>query len=306
MKTAYIYPGLNGLLRAKDRARFLPLPEVQSRFQQAEKALAEQVGVKVDLNELLSRTTEEIYSIDNISLAAVAICSIQCGVGDRLKATQATPDWVMGCSLGDLARAVFSEAYSFEDAVVNHVKFTRDIGGINKIGKNIGVSTAAGTSFTAEDFAWFDQIQVDVSHFSPRFLNIGGRFEELRQIEERAIAMGWKTQTILEYPAHSRYILPYVEKVKSEVLDVNTTYPKVPIFSSFSARQLTDPQDIKREFVLSITQTIHWDLAVTKLVKEQGVTRFVNIGPCTSLTALMKDIPVQVETMESFELLGLS
>ena len=191
-----------------------------------------QTGVIVDLNELLSRSTEEIYSIDNISLAAVAICSIQCGVGDRLKATHPAPEWLMGCSLGDLARAVFAEAYSFEDAVVNHVKFTRDIGGINKIGKNIGVSTPAGTAFTPEDHAWFEEIKVDVSNFSPRFLNIGGRFEELALIEERAKTSGWKTMTILEYPAHSRYILPYVEKVKREVLNVKTHAPKTKIFSS--------------------------------------------------------------------------
>ena len=305
MKTAFIYPGLNGLLRQKDRERFLPLPEVQTRFKQAEVALLARTGVTVDFNQLLARPTEEIYSIENISVAAAAICAIQSGVGDRLKATVPTPDWLMGCSLGDLARSVFADSYAFEDAVVNHIKFTRDIGGINQIGKNIGVATPAGTKFSEADYAWFDEIQVDVSQLSSRFLNIGGRFKEIALIEERAISAGWKTMTILEYPAHSRYILPFVEKVQKEILDVSVHAPKVPVFSSFSAKPLTDPEEVKREFILSITKTIHWDLAVTKLVRDHGVTRFVNIGPCSSLSSLMRDIAVEVEMVEAHQLIQL-
>ena len=303
MKTAYIYPGLNGLLRPKDRSRFLHLPEVQARFKKAEVALADRLGMKVDFAHLLTLPTEEIYAIENISLAAAAICAIQSGVGDRLKATLPAPDWLMGCSLGDLARSVYADSYQFEDAVVNHIKFTQDIGGINQIGKNIGVSAPAGTKFSDADYAWFNEIEVDVSQLSSRFLNIGGRFKEIALIEERAIEAGWKTMTILEYPAHSRYILPFVEKVKKEILDVSVHAPTIPVFSSFSAKQLTDPEEIKREFILSITKTIHWDLAVTRLVREQGVTRFVNIGPCSSLSSLMRDIPVEVEMIEAHQLI---
>ncbi|MBC7387204.1 MAG: acyltransferase domain-containing protein, partial [Cryobacterium sp.] len=256
MTTAYIYPGLNGLLRRADRMRFLPLPEVQSRLREAEQVLRDECDLKVDLDDLLAKSAEEIYAIKNISLAAVAICAIQSGVSDRLRKVAPTPAWVMGCSLGDLARAVFAGAYEFRQAVRNHVNFTKDIDGIDKVGKNIGVAAPRDQPFTADDYAWFEEIAVDVSHLTPRFLNIGGRFRELELIEVRAKEKGWRTMTILDYPAHSRYILPFVEKVRINVLEVQTKAPTIPIFSSFSLKPLSDPEEISREFILSITQTL--------------------------------------------------
>lgn len=306
MKTAYIYPGLNGLLRRTDRVKFLALPEVQARFKTAEVGLASQAGVKIDFNELLSRPTEEIYALENVSLAAIAICAIQCGISDRLKQTHPQPDWLMGCSMGDLARAVHAGAYDYETAVVNYVRFTRDIFGLDQIGKNIAVSAPKGESFSADDYAWFDEIEVDVSRLNPRMLNIGGRFAELALIEERAASKGWNTLTLLDYPAHSRYILPYVEKVEVAALDIRTQPPSIPIFSSISLRSLSDPDEIKREFLLSISQTLQWDQAVTRLVQDHGITRFVNIGPCRSLSGVMKDLAVEAEMVEAYDLMELS
>ncbi|WP_291516481.1 acyltransferase domain-containing protein [Bdellovibrio sp. ArHS] len=302
MKTVYIFPGLNGLLRKADRLRFIDYPEVQSYFSRSERVLKNDFGMNVNLVEFLHSSTENIYAIENISLAAVAITATQCGVAEHLRQKLGTPDWVMGCSLGDLARAVFAKAYTFEDAIFNHVYFTQKIDGIDKIGGNIGVLAGKGKSFSDEDHLWFDSIEVDVSQLTPRFLNIGGRFEDLKKVEERARQRGWGVMQILNYPAHSRYIVPYVNKVEADMLRVRMLPPQTPMFSSFSVKPLTDCEEIKSEFILSMTKTIHWHRAVTKLVQDHEVSRFINIGPCRSLSGLMKDIPVHVEMLESFNL----
>lgn len=304
MATAYIFPGLNALIRKSDRNRFTHLPEVQSYFNKAEEIIANRFGKKFSFREFLELPTEDIYSIQNISLAAVAICAIQAGVAERMREQHGSPDWVMGCSLGDLARAVFAGAYTFEDAIYNHIHFTQRIDGIDQIGRNIGVLAPRGEAFTEEDYKWFQDVAVDVSCLTPRFLNVGGRYGDLGKVEERAKEKGWNTMNILDYPAHSRYILPYVRAVESDFAEVQTFRPKVPIFSSLSAQPLEDPQVIKEEFLLSITRTIHWSTAVQKLVNEKGITRFINIGPCRSLSGLMRDIPVSVETKEAYELLN--
>ncbi|MBO9667264.1 MAG: ACP S-malonyltransferase [Bdellovibrio sp.] len=303
MATAFIFPGLNALLRKTDRHRFSHLPEVQEYFAKAEHIIHSRFGHKIDFKEFLELSAEEIYSIKNISLAAVAICCIQSGVAKRLSAQRGAPAWVMGCSLGDLARAVYAGAYTFEDAIYNHIHFTQSIDGIDQIGKNIGVLAPRGTPFTEEDFQWFEEVAVDVSCLTPRFLNVGGRYDDLKKVEARAEEKGWNVMNILDYPAHSRYILPYVRAVESDFSHVKTFRPQVPIFSSLSAQVLEDPQVIKEEFLLSITRTIHWSQAVQRLVKEHGITEFINIGPCRSLSGLMRDIPVEVKTTEAYELL---
>ncbi|MEK2644033.1 ACP S-malonyltransferase [Bdellovibrio sp. BCCA] len=300
---AFIFPGLNALLRKVDRNRFTHLPEVQEHFARAEKVIAERFGQHISFKEFLNLPAEEIYALKNISLAAVAICCIQVGVALRLRKQIGDPHWVMGCSLGDLARAVFAECYSFEDAVYNHIWFTQKIDGIDKIGRNIGVLAPRGQNFTAADYQWFEEICVDVSCLTPRFLNIGGRYKDLLKVEERAKEKDWNVIDILNYPVHSRYILPYVQAVASEFATVHTDTPRVPVFSSVSAQALEDPDVIKAEFLLCITQAVQWSKAIQCLVKEKGVTRFINIGPCKSLTGLMKDIPVTVETYEASDLL---
>lgn len=304
MSVAFIFPGLNSLMRKSDRARFLHLPEVQDYFTRAENVISERFNKKFDFKEFLELPAEEIYSLKNISLAAVAICSIQSGVAQRLKDKVGEPDWVMGCSLGDLARAVFAGAYAFEDAVFNHIWFTQRIDGIDQIGKNIGVLAPKGEVFSAEDFAWFDETAVDVSCLTPRFLNIGGRYADLNKVEERAKEKNWNVITILEYPAHSRYILPYVQAVESDFHEVKAFKPKISVFSSLSTQPLEDPELIKQEFLLSITRPIHWSQAVQQLVNDKNIKQFINIGPCRSLSGLMRDIPVQVETKEAFEILA--
>ncbi|AHZ83486.1 hypothetical protein Bb109J_c2876 [Bdellovibrio bacteriovorus] len=303
MATAFLFPGLNALLRKSDRHRFLHLPEVQACFRRAEAIIQERFGHRFNFKDFLELPAEDIYSLKNISLAAVAICCIQTGVARRLREQSGDPDWVMGCSLGDLARAVFAGTYTFEDAVYNHIHFTRSIDGIDKIGRNIAVLAPKAAPFAEQDYAWFEQNNVDVSCLTPRFLNIGGRYADLDEVERYAKDKGWNVMRILDYPVHSRYILPYVQAVEKDFASVHTELPRVPIFSSLSAQPLTDPKQIKQEFLLSITKPIHWSRAVQKLAQDHQVDQFVNIGPCRSLTGLMREIPVQAVTVEASELL---
>lgn len=299
MKMAFIFPGLNGLLRQKDRERYIELPHVIKRLQQAEIALLRDLSISVDLISMVRASTDEIYRIENISFAAVVISSIQVGVVDHLRECSPNPDWMVGVSLGDIARTVCSGAYDFEVAVVSHVKFTHKIDGIDKLGGNIGVATTIQKPFTEEDLQWFENQGVDVSVLTSRFLNVGALFQSLESVRERAREKGWRVMPILDYPAHSRYIKPYVDASRQEFMNVKTMAPQIPIFSTISCKTLVDPEEIKEEFLETITRTIHFEKAITTLHKEHGVTRFINIGPCKSLYTLLRDIPFDFQVSDA-------
>ncbi len=303
MSTAFIYPGLNGLLRRSDRERFLHLPTVRNRLTQAGSILKQDFKINIDFLHFLSAPKEHIYAIENINLAAVAICSMQTGISEALGEKVGAPDWVMGCSLGDLARSVFAGAYQFEQAIRNHIRFTRQIDGIDKIGKNIGVSSSTQSEFSDDDFLSFAKLDVDVSRLTPRFLNVGGRFADLEKLEAMAKQRGWNTMDILQYPAHSRYIRPYVDAISEQFSEISVSRPQIKIFSSFSNRELVDPDHIREEFLLSITQTIQWHLAIESLIQQKKVTRFVSVGPCRSLILMMKDIDPSIECIDALRIL---
>lgn len=302
MKTAFVFPGLNGLLRQKDRERYLELPHVVKRLQQAETALLRDLGLKSNLMGMVKTNTDEIYRIDNISLAAVVISSIQVGVVDHLREKFPMPDWMVGVSLGDIARSVCSGAYDFEVAVVSHVRFTCKIEGIDKLGANIGVATTLNKPFTEEDFEWFEIKGVDVSILTSRFLNVGALFSSLESVRDRARLKGWRIMPIIDYPAHSRYIKPYVDASRHDFMNVETMIPKIPIFSTLSCRELASPEEIKEEFLETITKTIHFEKAITALYKDHCVTRFINIGPCKSLYTLLRDIPLDFHVTDAEDL----
>lgn len=304
MTTAFIFPGLNGLLRQKDRERFINLPHVKKRFKQAEDALLTNLGLEVNFLKMLEQNSEDIYRIDNISLTAVIISSIQVGVVDHLRETVNAPDWMVGVSLGDIARSVCSGAYDFDVAVVSHVRFTQKIDGIDKLGGNIGVATTLSKPFTEEDFLWFQIMGVDVSILTSRFLNVGALFNSLERVRERAKNRGWRIMPIIDYPAHSRYIKPYVEASRNEFMNVKTTAPLIPIFSTISCKNLKDPHEIKEEFLETITRTIYFEKAIRILSKDYGVKQFVNIGPCKSLYTLLRDIPLDFNVVDAEDLLG--
>ena len=304
MKTAYVFPGLNGLLRQKDRERYLELPFVIKRLKQAQHALWRDLNLDVDLMSMLKSNTDEIYRIDNISLAAVIISSIQVGVVDHLREHFPDPDWMVGVSLGDIARTVSAGAYDFEVAVVSHVRFTYKIDGIDKLGGNIGVATTLQRPFTKEDFDWFHDQGVDVSVLTTRFLNVGALFHSLENVRERAKEKGWRIMPIIDYPAHSRYIKPYVDASREEFMSVKTMKPKIPIFSTLSCKELNIPEEIKEEFLETIIRTIHFEDAITTLNKVHGVTRFINIGPCKSLYTLLRDIPLEFQILDAEDLLA--
>ena len=303
MKTAYLFPGLNGLLRQKDRERYLPLPNVQKRLLEAQHALSRELGLSIDLMDMLTKNTDEIYHIKNISLAAVLISSIQVGVVDHLREEFPNPDWMVGVSLGDIARTVCAGAYDFETAVVSHVKFTHKIDGIDKLGGNIGVATTLQRPFTQEDFDWFDKMEIDVSILTARFLNVGALFGALEKVRVRSKERGWRVMPILDYPAHSRYIKPFVEASEKEFLEVKTKSPEIPIFSTLSCKSLELPSEIKQEFLETIIRTVHFEKAITHLNKVHGVTRFINIGPCKSLYTLLRDIPLKFQIEDAQDLL---
>lgn len=303
MSTAYLFPGLNGLLKQEDRERFRTLPEVTTRFKQAETSLKARLNISVNFKELLGQSTKDIYDIQNIGLAGAAIFCLQVGVVDRLKTKYPDPEWMMGCSLGDVSRSVCASAYDFDDAIINHVKYTGLLGCVDKIGANIGLSTTRDAPFTESDFKWFEEVAVDVSHLTPRFLNIGGRYSDLKKVNDRAQEKGWRAVPILNYPAHSRYLLPYINQLADSFhRDVEGKAPKINVFSSFSCRPLTTGNDITSEYFFSLSRTLHWGKAVVELVKKHGVTQYINIGPDKSLSRMMADIPVMVEMVEAEDL----
>lgn len=305
MANVFIFPGLNSLLKPSSRSWFKDYPEVLEHFSIAEKILKKHYGYQDTFLNFLDKPIDEIYEPHNIGLAAVIICSVQVAIYKILINKIGEPDWVMGCSLGDIARNVCSGSFSFETTVEEHFKFTQGIEGIDKIGGNISLVTTDGSSFTDEDFNWFEDIEVDASKLTPRILNIGGLFKDLKKIKDKAEVNNWAAQDLVNYPVHCRHILPIVADSGYDINKITAQAPHIKVFSSVLNKPLETESEIREESILGVIKPIHWHESVFNLIKNHNVDTFVNIGPCRSLSMIMRDLrlPNNIRVLEAKRLI---
>lgn len=300
MKTVFLYPGLNGLIKSEDRNRYLHLESVQKRLKTVQNIFLENYGESFDFEEYFKKPLEEIYSVDNIGRAATAICAIQVGITDHLKKQNIHADWMLGCSLGDLARSVSAGMCSFEECIDGYIKFAKELKGIEKIGANIGVSKGKGQSFSKDEIQEMNDMGLDVSVMTPLFLNIGGRYSDLESFRSLTTDRRWRVVKILDYPAHSRYISSFVENAMVQIQNAQVKEPEIKLFSSISCKEMTCPKELKAELILNMTKPLRWGEALVSLEKQEGPLQFINIGPCQSISKMIKDLPLKSELRESF------
>lgn len=298
MKTVFLYPGLNGLIKPEDRNRYLHLKFVQKRLATVQNIFLKNYNESFDFEEYFKKPVAEIYSVENIGKAATAICAIQVGVTDHLVEQNIHADWMIGCSLGDLARSVSSAMCSFDDCIIGYIKFAKKLRGIEKIGANIGVSKGKGQTFSNEDLQEMNEMGLDVSVMTRSFINIGGRYSDLENFKNFAANKKWRVIKILDYPAHSRYIASFVTSAMSEIQNTPITQPNTKLFSSISCKELSCPQELKKELVLNMTTPLRWGEALVKLEEQEGSLQFINIGPCRSISKMIRDLPLKSQFLE--------
>ena len=149
VSTAYAFAPLSGVMRPEDRSRFRHLAEVQARFERAESILRERCGIRIHLNELLDQSTADLCDRAGLNHTATLFIALQMGVVDRLAKILPRPQWVVGCSLGDVARTVAAGFCAFEDALTIAAFSLRVIEMADESGGNVMVMATPRHPFTA-------------------------------------------------------------------------------------------------------------------------------------------------------------
>ncbi len=291
MSVAYTFAPLSSMMRAEDRLRYRHLDLVQARFARAEEVLRERRGIEVCLDQLLDQSTSDLCDRSGINYTAAAIIAMQLGVVDRLAKFLPKPDWVVGCSLGDVARTICAGAGDFETALIIATMSLDELERAESIGGNVIVITTPRRPFSPGDLAWMDGLDLAVSRLSDRVLNVAGRRADLQTLREQSHAHRWKVLPLLDFPLHSRHAACYMQQA-SELLsqaEFSAPEPEIRVYSSVLGREIRRPEEFRDEFVASLVQPHDWQDSVNDLVENHGVTSFVNIGPCRTLARLLQE-----------------
>lgn len=286
-KIAFIFPG-QGSQTVGMGAEFVANSEESKAFyDQADEVLGFSLS-----NYMLKGPQEELTVTYN---AQPALLTTGVMVADKLIKAGIKPHFTAGHSLGEYSAFVTSGVLSFRDAV--KVVHKRGLFMDEAVPAGIG-AMAAILSLEAEKLqAVCGQVSADGETVQLANLNcpgqivISGTKQGVEQACVAAKEAGAKRAIplVVSGPFHSALMEPAAAKLAVEVGNVALSEPIIPVVSNVTAQLLTNVEDIKKEMIEQVTNSVLWQQNVETLLA-QGVTIFIECGPGKVLSGLVKKI----------------
>jgi [acyl-carrier-protein] S-malonyltransferase len=220
------------------------------------------------------------------------------------------PSYVAGHSMGEFSALVAAGAVSFEDGL----RLVRERGRLMKqtgerspggMAAIIALGREAVEEICAAVREQSDEYVGIANDNCPGQLVISGAIGALEQAMALAKEQGAKKvkRLAVSISSHS----PLMAEAAAEFRRVLDATPfneaGVPIVANATARPLTDPEDIRDALGRQLTSPVHWTDSVRWMI-EQGVTRFVEVGPKEVLTGLVKRIDRGIERLTTADALA--
>ncbi len=99
-------------------------------------------------------------------------------------------------------------------------------------------------------------------------------------------------------PFHCSLMSPAAQRMSYALADTDIRVPNVPVVANVTAKATSDPAEIRTLLVDQVTGMVRWRESVLYM-KEQGVTRMVEIGSGKVLCGLVRRIDKDIETMNA-------
>jgi [acyl-carrier-protein] S-malonyltransferase len=261
-------------------------PICRDTFAEADAALAE------PLSRLIFEGPEDQLTLTENTQPAILAVSVAAA---RLLASRGlAPSFVAGHSLGEYSANVAAGTFAFADAL----RLVRRRGRYMQEAVPPGAGAMAaiiGLDAEAVAQACADAAQGGV--VSPANLNgagqvvIAGDAAAVARASERAKALGARRALALPVsaPFHCALMKPAEERLAPELRLLQTAPPRVPIVANVDAEPKRDAHSAIEALVAQVSAPVRWEAVVQRLASE-GVTTYVEVGPGTVLSGIVRKI----------------
>ena len=312
-KTAFIFPGQGAQYAGMGR-EFAGNFKV---FSEVFKEASDRLGFDL-LKTVTEGTDEELMQTE---VTQPAILTVSKAILEVIKQEfSARSDFTAGLSLGEYTALVHAGALNFSDAVA----IAKERGKIMQEAVPAGVGAMApivGLSY--EEVAGFiKEIKglgvAEISNFnSPTQVVISGNTEAVQAAVEFIKQNAKKRVKALFLPVsapfHTSMLRSASEKFAGFIENIEVSPMDQTVLSNVTGLPYTDKTEIKPALVKQFYSTVLWKPSVDFMLRN-GVDSFVEIGPGTSLSGLVRktaaaagiEVKIQnVENMETFKNLNL-
>jgi [acyl-carrier-protein] S-malonyltransferase len=199
-------------------------------------------------------------------------------------------DATAGLSLGEFTALTAADAMSFEDSlrvVRQRGKFMQEAcdatrGGMAAI---IGLDEKPTRDVCAEAGVVLANLNC------PGQLVISGEAEKIAKAVELAKAKGARKAIPLQVAGayHSPLMAGAQPKLQMELAKIKISAPALPVISNVTAQPHGSATEVSARLIEQVTSSVLWENSMRYLLA-QGFTRFIELGPGTTLSGFMKRI----------------
>ncbi|WP_028592360.1 ACP S-malonyltransferase [Paenibacillus massiliensis] len=301
-KIAFVFPGQGSQAVGMARDVHDAVPAARKLFEKADERLG------FSLQSLVFEGPEsELKQTSNtqpaLLTASVAFC-------EAFKASGIAPDYVAGHSLGEYSALVAAGVLDFEDAVA--LVRARGIfmeeavpGGQGAMAAVLGADRDKLATLCQEISTTAGAVEL-ANVNCPGQIVVSGTTAGVAAVAERVKEAGGKRAIMLEVsgPFHSSMMKEAAQKLAQELAQVSFSEAKYPVVANVTAEPVTDGQRIQELLVEQVYSPVLWEDSVNWLIS-QGVDTFVEFGPGSVLTGLIKKIDKSVRLLNVNSLAAL-
>ena len=292
-KVAFVFPGQASQYSGMGKELAEKYPVARAVFDEAGRALGFSVS-----RMCFEGTEEELKLTANTQ---PAILTVSVAVHRVLEERGLQADFVAGHSLGEYSALVAAGALKFTDAV----QLVRKRGaymqdavpqGAGAMAAILGLSPAVVADACKR--AANGEICAPANLNSPEQTVISGHAGAVKRAVEIASQLGAKRAVILPVsaPFHSALMQPAQERLATDLKKTQFSNLRVPLVTNVDADTIHTGDEAREALIRQVAMPVRWEESVRLLIDE-GVNTFVEVGPGRVLTGLLRQIERSVAAL---------
>jgi [acyl-carrier-protein] S-malonyltransferase len=285
-KTAWIFPGQGSQSVGMGLDLYESFKSASEIFKQADASLGLSISTLCfegpeDELQLTINTQPALLTVSYASLKALEELN-----DGRLP----VPDYVAGHSLGEYTALAAVNVLDFPTAVF----LARERGRLmHEAGQRFPGAMAAvlGMDENILTDICRKTSTVIANYNTPGQLVISGTRDDISRASEMAKTGGASRVVPLQVSGafHSPLMKPAQEALSKIIASLDFRKPDIPILANTTAQPLTTADQVKNELINQLCNGVKWQQSVEYMIND-GVSKFIEIGPGKVLTGLIKRI----------------
>jgi [acyl-carrier-protein] S-malonyltransferase len=266
-------------------------PVCRAAFDEADAALGEA------LSHLCFEGPEDRLTLTENTQPAILAMSV---AASRLLTSKGIePAFVAGHSLGEYSANVAAGTFAFADAlriVRRRGRYMQEAVpvGTGAMSAILGLDTGV-VAQACEEAAAGEVVSAANINGAGQVVIAGAR-DAVARAGERARALGAKRVIPLPVsaPFHCALMKPAQDRLEPELRALGVNNPRVPVIANVDAEPKRQAGEAIEALIAQVSSPVQWEAVVRRLASE-GVTTYVEVGPGTVLSGLVRKIDRQAK-----------